>query len=211
VSDEKKDTLQLSRLSNALVYLHPRTLAVWGASLAAIYGLTNVFAYRDYGRIILLFCTVTTFFLIAVEWYTRAYFEKKAEQLLETDETIKDIPKHYGKDRFLVATLGDEEVIGLVGLQVGGRVGTVKHWHVKSRYRSKGLGWDLIQWVVDRTNKAAKKNASLRKLKMETYNLQLRAEKTLKTHGFVKVGKPVAEPGILGWFGIRMNTWEKTL
>ena len=206
-----KDTLQLSRLSNALVYLHPVPLALWAASLAVIYHWTNVLKYRDYGRMILLFCCVTTFFFVLAEWYNRSYFEAKAKKILDEDETIKDIPKYYGKDRFLVATLGDDEVIGLVGLTVEGRVGTVTHWHVKGRYRAKGLGWDLLQWVIEGANKGAKKNTSLQKVRCEVYNLQRRAEKTLRDHGFVKVGKVIVEPGILGWLGVRSQTWEKTL
>ena len=203
--------MQLSRLSNALVYVHPVSVAVWAASLAAIFRWTHVFVYQDWGRLTLLFCCVTTFYLVLVEWYNRSYFEKKTKHVLEEDETLKDIPKFYGKDRFLVATLGNEEFIGLVALRVDGRVGTVTHWHVKSKYRERGLGWDLIGCVVDKADTGARRNASLRKIRCEAYNLQRRAEKTLKDHGFVKVGKPVAEPGILGWIGVRSYTWEKTL
>jgi GNAT superfamily N-acetyltransferase len=207
----RKDTLQLSRLSNALIYLHPFFLALWGAALAVIYRYTRIFQKRDWGRGLLLLCCITSFFLVAVEWYNRTYWEKKTKALLDADATLKDIPKHYGKDRFLVATLGDDMLIGLVGLQVDGRIATVKHWHVKGKYRSRGLGWDLLQWVIEVARKGGKKGGSLQKVRCQTYNLQRRAEKTLKDHGFVRVGKTVVEPGLLGWFGVRLNTWEKTL
>lgn len=128
--------------------------------------------------------------------------------MIKSDPSLQDIQKFFGKDGFLVATLG-KDIIGVVGLHVEGRVGTVKHWHVKARYRNRGLGWDLLEGVIE-MNKGSKKN-SLQRVQCDTYNLQTRAEKTLKDHGFERMGNDVPEPGLLGRFGIRTRTWVKKL
>lgn len=152
---------------------------------------------------------MTAGFLIAGEWLTRGVFEAKATDILKSDSSLQDIQKFFGKDKFLVATLGETDVIGVVGLQIEGGIGTVRHWHVKARYRERGLGWDLLEMVIE-TNKGTKKR-SLKQIQCETYNLQTRAEKTLRDHEFQRSGDDVAEKGFLGWFGIRTRTWVKKL
>lgn len=148
-------------------------------------------------------------FLIAGEWLTRSTFEAKATNILKSDSSLQDIQKFFGKDKFLVATLGETEVIGVVGLQIENRIGTVRHWHVKARYRERGLGWDLLEAVI-KSNSGTKKHP-LKQVQCDTYNLQTRAEKTLKDHGFQRTGDDVAEKGLLGWFGIKTRTWAKKL
>lgn len=206
-----EDTLQLARLSNARVYLHPLTLAVWALCLAGLTQVSGVLRTNDWGRFILFSASLTGGFLITGEWLTRSRFEAKATDIMKSDATLQDIQKYFGKDKFLVATLGVEEVevIGVVGLQVEGRVGTVRHWHVKARYRERGLGWDLLQGVIE--NSKGSKKHPLQRVQIETYNLQNRAEKTLKDHGFMRTGDDVKEPGFLGFFGVRTRTWVKQL
>ena len=92
---------------------------------------------------------MTAGFLIAGEWLTRSTFEAKATDILKSDSSLQDIQKFFGKDKFLVATLGETEVIGVVGLQIENRIGTVRYWHVKARYRERGLGWDLLETVIE--------------------------------------------------------------
>jgi len=152
---------------------------------------------------------MTSGFLISGEWLTRGRFEAKATDIMKSDSTLQDIKKFYGKDRFLVATLGGEEIIGVAGLLVEGKVGKVRHWHVKSTYRNRGLGWDLLEGVI--ANATATKKNAIQRVQCETYNLQIRAEKTLRDHGFERVGDDTYEPGLLGFFGIRSRTWEKKL
>jgi RimJ/RimL family protein N-acetyltransferase len=152
---------------------------------------------------------VTGGFLIAGEWMTRTRFEAKATDILKSDPSIQDIQKFFGKDRFLVATLGGEEVIGVVGLQVEGRIGIVRHWHVKATYRNRGLGWDLLDAVIK--NSGGSKKHSLQRVQCQTYNLQTRAEKTLKDQGFKRIGNDSKEPGYIGWFGVRTRNWVKEL
>jgi N-acetylglutamate synthase-like GNAT family acetyltransferase len=152
---------------------------------------------------------MTAGFLIAGEWLTRGVFEAKATDILKSDSSLQDIQKFFGKDKFLVATLGETDVIGVVGLQIESGIGTVRHWHVKARYRERGLGWDLLEMVIE-SNKGTKKRP-LKQIQCETYNLQTRAEKTLRDHEFQRSGDDVAEKGFLGWFGIRTRTWVKKL
>lgn len=140
---------------------------------------------------------------------TRHKYESIASNILKSDVSFLDIQKFFGKDKFLVATLGDE-VIGLVGLQTEGRVGTVRYWGVIARLRNRGLGWDLLERAIEGGNKGSKKN-SLQSVRCETYNLQTRAEKTLKDHGFRLSGKEVRETGPVGWFGVKKRTWVKDL
>jgi len=139
---------------------------------------------------------------------TRNQFEAKVSDIMKSDASLQDIHRYYGKDKFLVATLGNG-IIGVVGLQTEGKVGTVRHWHVKGRYRERGLGWDLLEMVIER-NKGTKKHP-LEVVQIETYNLQKRAEKTLKDHGFKRTGNDVKEPGALGWFGVGTRMWVKQL
>jgi len=159
---------------------------------------------------LLLFMIVTTSgFLVTGEYLTRNRFEAKATDIVQNDPTLGDIPRYFGKDRFVVATLGGREIIGCCGLQIEGQVGTVRHWHVKYPYRNRGLGWDLLELVIEK-GKAEKKNP-LERIECNTYNLQKRAEKTLKDHGFGRIGGGVKEPGFLGLYGIQTRTWIKEL
>jgi RimJ/RimL family protein N-acetyltransferase len=204
------DTLQLGRLANVRIYFHPVTLALWAACFAALVKVSGVLRTNDWGRTILFTLSMTSAFLITGEWLTRGRFEAKATDIMQSDSTLQDIQKYYGKDRFLVATLGGDEVIGVVGLQLDGKVGKVRHWHVKSTYRNRGLGWDLLEAAIANASKGTKKNA-IQRIECETYNLQLRAEKSLRDHGFERAGDDTYEPGILGFFGIRSRMWEKRL
>jgi N-acetylglutamate synthase-like GNAT family acetyltransferase len=151
---------------------------------------------------------LTAGFLLAGEWLTRAKFEAKVSSIMKSDASLHDIHKYYGNDKFLVATLGDE-VIGVVGMQTKGKVGTVRYWHVRARYRERGLGWDLLEMVIER-NQGTKKHP-LQSVQIRTYNLQKRAEKTLKDHGFKRTGNDEKEPGVVGWFGVRTRMWVKQL
>jgi N-acetylglutamate synthase-like GNAT family acetyltransferase len=157
---------------------------------------------------VLFTASMTAGFLLAAEWITRGKFEAKATSLLKSD-SLNDIQRFFGKDKFLVATLGERNVIGLVGLQVEGRTGTVRYWDVKAKYRARGLGWDLLEMVIE--NSKGSKKHPLQRVQCETYNLQWRAEKTLKDHGFQRKPEEVKEPGVLGFFGIRKRTWVKEL
>lgn len=203
------DTLQLSRLSNARIYLHPYTLGAWGLTLALLVQFSGMLN-AGWPIILLIMLTMTSGFLITGEFITRNRFEAKATEIIDSDLRLNDIPKYFGKDRFVVATLGGREIIGCCGLQIDGRVGIVRHWHVKFRYRGRGLGWDLLESVIEKGQEATKKNP-LEKIECDTYNLQTRAEKTLKDHGFGRVGGDTVEPGLLGWYGIRTRTWIKEL
>ena len=205
------DTLQLGRLANVRIYFHPVTLAVWAACFAALVKVSGVLRSNDWGRTILFTLSMTSGFLITGEWLTRGRFEAKATDIMKSDSSLQDIQKFYGKDRFLVATLGGDEIIGTAGLLIEGRVGKVRHWQVKGTYRNRGLGWDLLETVIANASaKTTKKNA-IQRVQCETYNLQIRAEKTLRDHGFERVGDDIYEPGALGFFGIRSRIWEKKL
>jgi RimJ/RimL family protein N-acetyltransferase len=201
--------LQLARLTNSRIYFHPLTIAVWLACLAVLVHVSGVLARGDWSRFGLFTASMTSGFLLTGEFLTRNRFEAKATDLLQNDPSLQDFSNFYGKDKFFVATLGENMVIGLIGIQIDGKVATVKHWHVKATYRNRGLGWDLVEAVLER-NKSEKKGG-VGKVKIDTYNLQKRAEKSLKSHGFQLTGKEVTEPGILGIFGIKSRTWEKTL
>ena len=170
---------------------------------------SGVLRTRDWGRLILFSASLTAGFFIAGEWLTRGPFEAKATALMISDPALQNIPKYFGKDKFLVATLGKDQIIGLVGLQTEGGVGTVRHWHVKARFREKGLGWDLLSMVIE-NNPGTKKNP-LQRVQIEAYNLQHRAEKTLKDHGFKRTDAEVKEPGILGFFGVSTRSWVKDM
>ena len=177
--------------------------------MAILIHWSGVLRTSDWGRLILLSASVTAGFIISVEWLTNNRFEAKATELLKSDPSLGDIQKFFGKDRFLVATLGGSEVIGCAGLYAQGGTGTVMHWHVKSQYRNRGLGWDLLDMVIANA-KNAKKNA-IQRVECETYSLQSRAEKTLRVHGFISTGQQVREDGPIGWFGVGRRTWAKNL
>jgi hypothetical protein len=181
---------------------------VWAFVLAALTQYSGILRTNDWGRFILFSASMTAGIFLTGEWLTRVLFEDKATALMKSDPSLQDIPGYFGKERFLVATLGDE-VIGLVGLQTEGRVGTVRHWHVKIKYREKGLGWDLLSMVIE-NNKGTKKHP-LQSVQIETYNLQNRAEKTLKDHEFRRTGVEVKEPGPLGFFGVQTRLWVKQM
>jgi N-acetylglutamate synthase-like GNAT family acetyltransferase len=202
------DTLQLARLTNTRIYFHPVTLAVYGLCLATLTKLSGVLRTNDWGRMVLFTASLTAGFLIAGEWLTRGRFEAKATDSLRSDSLV-DIQKFFGKDKFLVATLGETDVIGVVGLQTEGRTGTLRHWHVKTKYRERGLGSDMLEMLIE-NNKGSKKHP-LQRIQCETYNLQKRAEKSLKDHGFQRNPEEVKEPGLLGFFGVRKRTWVKEL
>jgi hypothetical protein len=184
------------------------TIAAYFACLGGLIHFSNVMVTHDWGRLTLFTAALTSAFLVAGEMVTRSRFEALATNILRTDSSLLDIQKFFGNDKFLVATLG-EEVIGLVGLQIDGRTGIVRHWGVASRYRNRGLGWDLLDMVIA-NNKGSKKNG-LQSVKCETYSLQERAEKSLKDHGFEPKGKQVKESGPIGWFGVKRRTWVKEL
>jgi N-acetylglutamate synthase-like GNAT family acetyltransferase len=202
------DTLQLARLTNQKIYVHPITLAVYFATLAALITYSGVLPARDWGRTILFTAALTSGFLVAGEMVTRNRFEALATDMLQKDDSLLDIQKFFDKDKFLVATLGGE-LIGVVGLQVEGRVGTVRHWGVMAKYRSKGLGWDLLERVI--ANSKGTKKGGLKSIKCETYNLQARAEKSLKNHGFQRTGNEIREAAPIGWFGVKRRVWIKEL
>jgi len=200
------DTLQLSRLSNARIFLHPYTLSVFVVGLSMLMYWSGVLKAYDSGRLILFSSSLVAVILITGEWTTRTHFENKATALIKSD--LADLHKHYGKDRFLVATLGGDRVIGTVGLEVKGRVGILKHWHIQGQYRNRGLGWDMVEMVISNA-RHVKKNP-IHSVQGETYNLQTRAEKSLKQHGFQRTQEDVPE-GRLGLFGIVRRTWSKRL
>ena len=185
------------------------TLGLWVACFAMLVAASGVLRSNDWTRTILFTIPMTSGFLITGEWITRSHFEAKATDIIKSDASVQDIPTYYGKDRFLVATLGGDDVIGVVGLQVDGKVGKVQHWHVKATYRNRGLGWDLMEDAIANAQKS-KKNA-IQRVQCRTYNLQSRAEKSLRDHGFERVGDDTYEPGVLGFFGIRTRMWEKKL
>jgi len=195
------------------MYFHPLTLALWAASLGILIQWSGVWRNGDWGRLMLFTASLTAGFLLVGEMINRGRFEDKAFNTMKSDLSLQDIQKYFGKDRFLVATLGEpnkeQEVIGVVGLQVEGRVAVVKHWDVKAKYRNRGLGWDLLEMVIER-NKGTKKHP-VQRIECKTYNLQIRAEKTLKDHGFERTGKDVSEPGFIGWFGVKTRTWVKKI
>jgi len=200
--------MQLARVLNTKIYMHPLTVALWAILLGILINYSRTLKTHDWGRLMLLMAALSSCFLVAVEFYTRARFETIATEQLK-EPSLENTSQFFGKpERFQVATLGGD-IIGCVGLHVEGRVGTLKHWHVFSRYRNRGLGWDLVEVVLE-SNKGTKKNA-LQKVKAQTYNLQKRAEKSLKDHGFKQEGKEVKLPGALGWFGVTTKTWVKEL
>jgi|SRR5579862_8711720 len=208
----KLDTLQLSRLSNSRIYLHPITLAVYGLCLAVLTRWSGVLRTHDWGRMVLFTASMTAGFLIAGEWFTRTHFEAIATDIVKKDPSLDDVQRFFGKDKFLVATLGEpgeEEVIGMIGLQIEKGKATIRHWNIKAKYRNRGLGWDLVEGVLEK-NPGTKKHP-LKTVECETYNLQARAEKSLKAHGFKISGKEVYEPGLLGLYGIRRRLWVKEL
>jgi len=195
------------------VYFHPITLALWAGSLAVLIQWSGAWRNGDWGRLMLFTASLTSAFLLVPEMVNRGKFEDKASDIMKSDPSLQDIHNYFGKDRFLVAKLGEEgeeeEVIGVVGLQIEGPVALVKHWHVKAKYRSRGLGWDLLEAVIE-GNKGSKIQP-VQRIECTTYNLQARAEKTLKDHGFERTGNDVYETGWLGWVGIRTRTWVKKL
>lgn len=206
------DTLQLSRLSNSRIYFHPITLAVYALCLAGLTRWSGVLRTNDWGRMVLFTASMTAGFLIAGEWFTRTHFEAIATDIIKKDPSLDDVQRFFGKDKFLVATLGDpgeEEVIGMIGLQIEKGKATIRHWNVKAKYRNRGLGWDLVEGVLEK-NPGTKKHP-LKTVECETYNLQARAEKSLKDHGFVVSGKENYESGLLGFYGIRRRIWVKEL
>lgn len=162
----------------------------------------------DWGRLVLFTAALGAGFILTSEWITRNYFEAKATEMVHS-ESLANIHTYFGKDHVIVATLGGDDVIGVIALEVARKEGVVRYWHVKSQYRNRGLGWDLMEMVIERSQ-TSKKNA-LQRVSCETYNLQKRAEKSLKDHGFEQVGKDVKEPGILGFFGVGRRTWAKKL
>jgi hypothetical protein len=188
--------------------LHPATIAIFLAFLGILIRYSGVSHTHDWGKLVLFTAAMISAFLIAGEWLTRTYFESLATSILDSDSSLLDVQKFFGKDKFLVATLGNE-VIGLVGLQIEGRVGTVRHWGVSAKYRNKGLGWDLLEMVIANSNRSKKQN--LQSVKCETYNLQTRAEKTLKDHEFRQSGKAVRLSGPIGWYGVKQRMWVKDL
>jgi len=205
---DRVDTLQLSRLSNARTLFHPYILAVYAVLLALLVNWSGVLRTRDWGRLILFTASLTAGFILGVEWMNRSYFEAKTTEIVKS-ESLSNIQKFFGKDQCLVATLGEDEVIGVVGLRIDGKTATVQHWDVKAKYRNRGLGWDLLEMVIERSQ-GTKKNA-FRRVQCETYNLQNRAEKSLRDHGFQRSGDLVKEPGPVGWFGVGKRTWVKML
>jgi RimJ/RimL family protein N-acetyltransferase len=198
--------LQLSRLSNGKIYLHPYTLGAWALSVALLCLASGVLTTGDWPRGLLFSLSLVGGILIAGEWKTRTHFEDKATNVLKYDPTLKDVDRYYGKDRLLVATLGGTQVIGVIGILVDKRVGIVKHWHVNGQYRNRGLGWDLMEMGIK--NAMGPKN-TLQILECETYNLQTRAERSLTKNGFRRDGEEIPEPGILGRFGIKTRNWVK--
>ena len=201
-----QDIVQLARLSNRKIYFHPYTLAIWSLLLAALVSFSGVLKTGDWGRALLFSVSLTGSILIAGEWVTRNHFEAKATEVLRADSSLQDFQKFYGRNRFLVATLGGDQVIGLVGLQIEGEVGTVNHWYVNALYRNRGLGWDLMEYVIKNAKESTKN--SLRMVKCQTYNMQTRAEKSLRDHGFKRTGGDTPEPGLLGWFDVKTRTWS---
>jgi len=158
---------------------------------------------------VLFTASLTAGFLIAAEWLTRSHFEARATEMIKEDPALDDVQRFFGKDKFLVATLGETDVIGVIGLEIEKGKATIRHWNVKAKYRSKGLGWDLVEGVLEK-NQGTKKHP-LKTVECETYNLQTRAEKSLKDHGFKIIGPEVYEPGVLGFFGIRRRNWVKEM
>jgi ribosomal protein S18 acetylase RimI-like enzyme len=190
------------------ILFHPATVAVYVLLLALLIRVSGVLRTRDWGRLVLFTASLSAGFLLTVEWVTRNYFEAKATDMVQSD-SLANMQKYFGKDHVLVATLGGDEVIGVVALEVVKKDGIIWYWHVKSQYRNRGLGWDLVEMVIEQT-KGTKKNA-LQRISCETYNLQNRAEKSLKDHGFERTGDDVREPHTIGWFGICRRTWVKKL
>lgn len=170
---------------------------------------SGVLVTKDWGRMVLFTASMTAGFLIAAEYFTRSHFEARATDILKKDPSLDDVQRFFGRDKFLVATLGETDVIGMIGLQIEKGKATIRHWNVKAKYRNRGLGWDLFEGVLEK-NQGTKKYP-LKTVECETYNLQSRAEKSLKSHGYKVVGPEVYEPGVLGFFGIRRRNWVKEL
>src|SRR5271156_1752424 len=140
--------MQLARVLNTKIYLHPVALALWAIVLGVLIHYSRSVQTHDWGRLMLLMAALSSAFLVGIEFFTRARFEKIATEQLN-DPSLQNISKFFGKaDRFQVATLGGD-AIGCVGLHVEGKVGTLMHWHVFSRYRNRGLGWDLVEMVLE--------------------------------------------------------------
>jgi RimJ/RimL family protein N-acetyltransferase len=189
--------------------MHPYFLGSFGIVLSILIRWSKVLSTGEWGRMVIFSASCIAGFFISVEWMTMAHFEAMATQKLKSDPSLGDIAKMYGKDRFLVATLGGTDLIGLVGLEVQGKTGIVKHWDIKSKYRNRGLGWDLLERAINNA-RSVKKNP-ITKVECQTYNLQVRAEKSLRDNGFKRSGKDEKEGGWVGWFGVERHGWVKEL
>jgi len=190
------------------ILFHPFTLAVYAVCLALLVRVSGVLRTHDWGKLMLLTASLSAAVIILAEWTTRPYFEEKATEILKSN-SLSNIQSYFGKDQVFVATLGDDEVIGVCALEIEKSTAIVVHWHVKSQYRNRGLGWDILEMVIDKA-KTSKKNA-IQRIQCETYNLQTRAEKSLKDHGFQPSGEQFKEFGVVGLFGVCRRTWVKTL
>ena len=140
-------------------------MTVFTVCFAILVRVSDVLRTRDWGRLVLFTASLCAGLILTSEWITRNHFEPKATEVVHS-ESLANIDSYFGKDHVIVATLGGDDVIGVIALEVNKKEGIVRYWHVKSQYRSRGLGWDLMEMVIERS-KTSKKNA-LQRVSCET-------------------------------------------
>lgn len=175
--------MQRTRLSNQYVYKSPLWLSIYLSAIALATHHIEPWVYGDWGRWAFLCCAISALFLVGIDYVTYRYYEKDTKQTYDNDRFLRS-PKDFVLSKSGKCWLAIYNNT-LVGTIVADRSGSqsksveIKNWFVKARYRTKGLGGDLLREAVKQT-----KDTRGTKVFAKTSSINVQANRTLKKSGF---------------------------
>ncbi|BFZ53031.1 hypothetical protein PYCC9005_000054 [Savitreella phatthalungensis] len=207
--------MQRVRLSNTYIYTSPIWLSGYTLAMAWSYARFSPHSTGDWGRWLFLAAAISASFLIGVDYFTYKYYERLTKEDHEQDQFLSNPALCLGdtkQDNRCVVAYFAGSLVGTcvtrrpLKPQAASREAELSHWNIKARYRSKGLGSDLLH-----TSLMHLKSSGVAKVKAQTSTIQKRARLSLAKDGFKLIQ---TKPTDNIWFrlvGVTTQVWELDL